>query len=74
MEIAVDLRKNLLLENSQSMDLDACWSTVEDIETFSLSPEILSSVDTTLSTNKEKLPLPIGAGKDKNRPNFSASQ
>jgi hypothetical protein len=56
MEKDVDVRKNLLLENSHAMVLAACWSTLEDIETFSLFPEILS-VDTTFSTNKEKLPL-----------------
>jgi hypothetical protein len=69
MEKAVDVRKNLLLEKSQAMVLAACWSTLEDIETFSLFPEILS-VDTTFSTNKEKRPLLIGAGKDNNRRNF----
>jgi hypothetical protein len=40
MEKAVDLRKNLLLENPQAMVLAACWSTLEDIETFYLFPEI----------------------------------
>jgi hypothetical protein len=71
MEKAVDVRNNRLLENSQAMVLAACWSTLEDIETFSLFPEILS-VDTAFSTNKEKCPLLIGAGKDTNRRNFSA--
>jgi hypothetical protein len=69
-EKAVDLRKNILLENSQAMVLAACWSTLEDIEIFSLFPEILSG-DTTFSTNKEKRPLLIGAGKDNNMRNFS---
>jgi hypothetical protein len=40
-EKAVDLRKNILLEYSQAMLLAARWSTLEDIETFSLFPEIL---------------------------------
>jgi hypothetical protein len=71
MEKAVDVRKNLLLENSQAIVLAACWSTLEDIETFSLFSEILSA-DTIFSTNKEKLPLLIGAGKDNNRREFSA--
>jgi hypothetical protein len=31
MEKAVDVRKNLLLENSQAMVLAACWGTLEDI-------------------------------------------
>jgi hypothetical protein len=69
----VDVRNNLLLENSQAMVLATCWSTLEDIETFSLFPEILS-LDTTFSTNKEKYPLLIGAGKDSNRRNFSDFQ
>jgi hypothetical protein len=73
MEKAVDVRKNLLLENSQAMVLAACWSTLEDIGTFSLFPEILS-VDTTFSTNKEKCPFPTGAGKDTNMRNLSAFQ
>jgi hypothetical protein len=38
MEKAVDIRNNLLMENSQAMVLAACWSTLEDIETFSLFP------------------------------------
>jgi hypothetical protein len=71
MEKDVDVRKNLLLEKSQAVVLAACRSTLEDIETFSLFPEILS-VDTTFSTNKEKRLLLIGAGKDNNRHNFSA--
>jgi hypothetical protein len=71
MDKAVDVRKNLLLENSQAMVLAACWSTLEDIETFSLFPEILC-VDTTFSTNKDRLPRLIGAGKDNNRRTFSA--
>jgi hypothetical protein len=71
MDKDVGVRKNLLLENSQAMVLVACWSTLEDIDTFSLFPEI-SSVDTTFSTNKEKGPLLIGSGKDSNRRNFSA--
>jgi hypothetical protein len=70
MEKDVDVRKNLLLRNSQDMVLAACWITFEDIETFSLFPEILS-VDTTFSKNKEKRPLLIGAGKDNHRRNFS---
>jgi hypothetical protein len=45
MENAVDVRKNLLLENSQAIFVAVYWSTLEDIETFSLFPEILS-VDT----------------------------
>jgi hypothetical protein len=71
MEKAVDVRKNLLLENSQDMVLAACWNALEDIETFSLFPEI-SSVGTTYSRNKEKRPILIGAGKYNNRRNFSA--
>jgi hypothetical protein len=71
MEKYVDLIKNLLLENSQAMVLAACWSTFEDIETFSLVPEILS-MDTIFSTNKEKRPLLIEAGKENNRRNFLA--
>jgi hypothetical protein len=39
MEKAVDVRKNLLLKNSQAMVLAACWSALEDIETFSLFPK-----------------------------------
>jgi hypothetical protein len=70
MEKDVDVRKNLILENSQAMVLAACWSTLEDIETFSLFPEILS-VDTLFSTKKEKCPLLIGAEKDNDRRNFS---
>jgi hypothetical protein len=70
MEKAVDVTNNLLLENSQSVVLAACWSTLENIDNFSLFPEILS-VDTIFSTNKEKRPLLIGAGKDNNRRNFS---
>jgi hypothetical protein len=50
--------------------LAACWNILEDIETLSLFPEKLS-VDTKFSTNKEKRPLLIGAGKDNNRRNFS---
>jgi hypothetical protein len=46
---------------------------LEDIDIFSLFPEILNSVDTTtFSTKKDKLPLLIGAGKDSNKRNFSA--
>jgi hypothetical protein len=40
MEKAVDVRKNLRLEHSQAMVLTVCWSTLDDIETFSLFPEI----------------------------------
>jgi hypothetical protein len=71
MEKTVDVRKNLLLKISQAMVLAACWSTFEIIDTLYLFPEI-SSVDTIFSTNKEKIPLLIGAGKDNNRRNFSA--
>jgi hypothetical protein len=38
MEKDVDVRNNLLLEKSKAMVLAACWSTLEDIETFSLFP------------------------------------
>jgi hypothetical protein len=73
MEKDVDVRNNIILENSHAVVLAACWSTLEYIETFSLFPEILS-VDTTFSTNKEKRPLLIGAGKDNNRRRFSTFQ
>jgi hypothetical protein len=53
MEKTVGVRKNLLLEKSQAMVLAAYWSTLEDIEMFSLFTEILN-VDTIFSTNKEK--------------------
>jgi hypothetical protein len=69
----VDVSNNLLLENSQVMVLAACWSTLDDIDTFSLFPEI-ASVDITFSTNKEKRPLIIGSGKDNNIRNVSAYQ
>jgi hypothetical protein len=36
MEKDVDVRKNLLLENSHDMVLAACWSTLEDIELWAL--------------------------------------
>jgi hypothetical protein len=71
MEKALDVIKNLLLENSQAMVLAACWITLDDIGTFSLFPEIVS-VDTIFSTNKEKRPLLIGSGKENNRRTFSA--
>jgi hypothetical protein len=47
---AVDVRENILLKKSQAMVLAACWRTLEDIETFSLFPSILS-VDTTIEFN-----------------------
>jgi hypothetical protein len=58
MEKDVDVRKNNLLEKNQDMVLAACWRTLEDIENFSLLPEILS-VDTIFSTNKKKYPVII---------------
>jgi hypothetical protein len=72
-EKAVDVRNNLLLKNSQAMVLAACWSTLEDIDNFSLFPEILS-VDTTFSTKNETRTLLIEARKDNSRRNFSAFQ
>jgi hypothetical protein len=71
MEKDMDVQNNLLLENSKVMVVAACWSTLENIEAFSVFPEILS-VDTTYSTNKKERPLVIAPGKDTTGRKFSA--
>jgi hypothetical protein len=73
MEKAVDVIHNLLLENAQALFLAVCWSTLADIDTFSFFPEKLN-VDTSFSTNKEKDPLLVGAGKENITSNFSYFQ
>jgi hypothetical protein len=66
-----DLVKSAVkMDDSAVILLFVAWGSDEDLRYITMFPEFLS-IDTTYGMNREKRPLLVFAGTDKNRKNFT---